>query len=510
MGAELIFAILCLILAVSLHAILSFGLSQAWLATRYRASKASNVAAMPEPDLPDTLPRVLIQLPIFNERYVVERLLEATVKIDYPSNLLTIQLLDDSTDDTSIIASAAIDRLNALGGHQVTHVRRENRVGFKAGAMKHGMNLNDSPFIAIFDADFLPKPSFVKSVVPYFNDPKMGMVQTRWEHINENHSALTKLMAFAIDNHFSVEQGGRQASDCFINFNGTAGMWRRATIVQAGGWSDDCLTEDLDLSFRAQLQGWKFLFLEQYATPSELPAEIAALRTQQARWTKGAVETSKKNLGLLWHSKESAISKIVGSFHMLNSSVYLPVFVTILASAALPFFAGASFLLVSALIHIVMLTSGALILYTYWTSRSVGNHGKTIESPFHIFSMTMFFMVMISGFSLLNSRAVIQGLAGRATPFVRTPKHSLTNEKQFNSPPMQYSQQRFPIEFYFEALVAIYLLAVIAYCIDIGTYAMIDIYTYFAAGFLAMVYFTLRDRFQVRRSAKAHRDFVTP
>ncbi|MEO7567652.1 MAG: glycosyltransferase [Aestuariivirga sp.] len=487
---------------------MGFGLSQAWLATRYRASKSVHGHATPEPSLPDPLPRVLIQLPIYNERYVVERLLEAIVKMDYPANLLTIQLLDDSSDDTSKIASAVILRLNALGGHKITHIRRGNRVGFKAGAMKYGMTLNDSPFIAVFDADFLPKPTFVKNVIRYFSDPHVGMAQTRWEHINENHSTLTKLMAFAIDNHFSVEQGGRQASDCFINFNGTAGMWRRATIEDAGGWSDECLTEDLDLSFRAQLQGWKFLFLEQYATPSELPAEIQALRTQQARWTKGAGETSKKNLVNLWDSKQGLIRKIIGSFHMLNSSVYLPVFITVIVSGALPFFANTNFRLVSTLVHLMLLMSGLLIFYTYWTSRTVGNHSKPRESRFSIFFTTILFLVMVTGFSLSNSLAAIQGLWGHETPFVRTPKHSLTNEKKKDGPPLQYKPRGIPTEFYFEALTVFYLLAVIVYCLEVGSFGMIDIYAYFAAGFIAMLYFTLRDQFHAQRVKKAGQRFA--
>jgi cellulose synthase/poly-beta-1,6-N-acetylglucosamine synthase-like glycosyltransferase len=242
-----LFAFICVVL------ILLFSLSQAWLALIYARSKTNLAVAAEDHPLPKLLPTVLIQLPIYNEKYVVERLLRSAACLDYPAHLLTIQLLDDSTDETSEIASQIIADITKNGGIPIYYIRRPNREGYKAGALQYGLDLAKNEFVAVFDADFLPRASFIKDVLKYFADPKVGMVQTRWEHINLNYSALTKLLAFAIDNHFSVEQGGRQAGNCFINFNGTAGMWRRSAIDECGGWSADCLTEDLDLSFRSRV-----------------------------------------------------------------------------------------------------------------------------------------------------------------------------------------------------------------------------------------------------------------
>jgi cellulose synthase/poly-beta-1,6-N-acetylglucosamine synthase-like glycosyltransferase len=225
--------------------IVLFGLSQAWLAINYQRSKDKNVVAKPHAVWSGALPKVLMQLPIYNERYVVERLLRAVALQDYPHDKLTIQLLDDSTDETTDIAARVIAELVKTGVN-IQHIRRNDRSGFKAGALQAGLELDDSEFIAIFDADFIPQPDFIKRIIVYFSDPKVGMVQTRWDHLNANYSTLTKILSFGIDAHFSMEQGGRQASDSFINFNGTAGMWRRKTIDEAGGWSSDCLTEDLD------------------------------------------------------------------------------------------------------------------------------------------------------------------------------------------------------------------------------------------------------------------------
>jgi len=303
--------------------ILVFALAQAWLAFLYWGSKKRPRAIQAEP-APWTgeLPTVLLQLPIYNEQYVVERLLRCMVEMDYPKDKLSIQLLDDSTDETVDIAAKVIAELKKKG-IKIEHVRRPNRVGFKAGALDYGLGLDSSEFIAIFDADFLPRPDFVKKVVAYFADPNVGMVQTRWEHLNADYSIITRMMAFAIDNHFSVEHGGRQASDSFINFNGTGGMWRRKTIDDAGGWKSDTLTEDLDLSFRSQIKGWKFIFAENITTPSELPVQMSAVRNQQFRWTKGAAETGRKTLSNLWNSDARFLTKIVGSFHM--QQLHLPV-----------------------------------------------------------------------------------------------------------------------------------------------------------------------------------------
>ena len=345
-----------------------FALSQAWLALNYMRSKLHPKDQAPNKEWQGPLPRMLLQLPVFNELYVIERLLAAVSKLDYPADLLTIQVLDDLTDETAGIAARMVADIKKQGVN-INYIHRVDRTGYKAGALQSGLAVDDSEFVTIFDADFVPQPTFLKQVVGYFSDPKVGMVQTRWEHLNAEHSLLTKLLSFGIDAHFSIEQGGRQATHSFINFNGTAGMWRRKTIDEAGGWHNDCLTEDLDLSFRSQLLGWRFLFVENITTPSELPGEMSAVRTQQFRWTKGAAETARKNLSHLWASRFPLSTKLIGSFHMLNSFVFPVLLMLSLAAALLPLVFGehtdVAFLPIAALLLVFTFS----ILFAYWTAQ---------------------------------------------------------------------------------------------------------------------------------------------
>jgi cellulose synthase/poly-beta-1,6-N-acetylglucosamine synthase-like glycosyltransferase len=233
----------------------------------------------------EILPFVTVQLPVYNEMNVVERLLDAVAAIDYPADKFEIQVLDDSTDETSVLMAQKIAVLQQRN-IAVTHIQRQNREGFKAGALKHGLTMAKGEYIAVFDADFLPSSDFLKQTIPFFADPCIGMVQTKWGHINKDTSLLAKLQAIALDGHFSVEQQGRNAGGFFINFNGTAGVWRKQTILDAGNWQADTLTEDLDLSYRAQMKGWQFKYLEDVVTPAELPPLVSALKSQQFRWTK--------------------------------------------------------------------------------------------------------------------------------------------------------------------------------------------------------------------------------
>ena len=279
----------------------------------------------------EELPIVSIQLPLYNEKYVVERLLNAIRKIDYPENLLDVQILDDSTDETTDTIRAYIEKYDC----NFELVRRTDRSGFKAGALAHGLEFAKGEIVAIFDADFVPSPTFLKETIPYFENEEVGVVQTRWLHINKQQSLLTRAQALMLDTHFSVEQLGRHNADGFINFNGTAGVWRKVCIEEAGGWKADTLTEDLDLSFRAQAKGWRFEYLFDVGSPAELPATFEAYRTQQFRWSKGAAECVRKNWRMLWSSSVKLGSKIMGSFHLLNSSVYLLVVALLLLS---PFF----------------------------------------------------------------------------------------------------------------------------------------------------------------------------
>ena len=249
----------------------------------------------------DFIPFVTIQLPVYNELYVVERLIDAVAAIDYPRDKFEIQILDDSTDETSGIIAGKVALLQQQN-ISVQHIQRKNRDGFKGGALKHGLTLAKGEFFAVFDADFLPSKDFLKRTIPFFKDESIGMVQTKWGHINKDTSLLANLQAIALDGHFSIEQQGRNAAGYFINFNGTAGVWRKQTILDAGNWQSDTLTEDFDLSYRAQMKGWQFKYMEDFITPAELPPFISALKSQQFRWTKGGAETARKNMKTLWGS----------------------------------------------------------------------------------------------------------------------------------------------------------------------------------------------------------------
>ncbi|MCK5087210.1 MAG: glycosyltransferase family 2 protein, partial [Melioribacteraceae bacterium] len=265
--------------------------------------------------------KVTIQLPLYNEMYVAERLINAVCKITYPIELLEIQVLDDSTDETvNIVAKAVEEKLR--DGFNIKQIRRSNRVGFKAGALKEGLKTAEGEFIAIFDADFIPNSNFLINTLPYFYDDRVGMVQTRWEHLNENYSLLTRVQALALNGHFVIEQTVRNKAGFFINFNGTGGVWKKSCILDAGNWDGDTLTEDLDLSYRAQLKGWKFVFLRDITTPAELPSEMNALKAQQFRWTKGAIETAKKLLPKVWASNLSMRVKLQSTFHLTNNLVF--------------------------------------------------------------------------------------------------------------------------------------------------------------------------------------------
>ncbi len=375
------------------------------------------------------IPFVTIQLPVYNEMYVMERLLDNISKLKYPSEKLEIQVLDDSTDESLKSTAAKIKELQETG-LDIHHICRTNRQGFKAGALKEGLKIAKGEFIAIFDADFLPKKDWLLQTVPYFKNAKIGVVQTRWSHINKNYSTLTKIQAFALDAHFTLEQVGRNSKGHFINFNGTAGIWRKACIYDAGNWEGDTLTEDLDLSYRAQLKDWKFKYLEHIETPSELPVVISATRSQQFRWNKGGAENFQKMIKRVLKTKEiSAKTKIHGVLHLLNSTMFLNVFLVAVLSIPMlyikneyahlkPYFYLMSFFVISTVIF--------YICYWFMYKKTYGSGFlKFVEytrSFFTFFSIAM-------GFSLHNSIAVLEGHFGKKSEFVRTPKFNITTLK---------------------------------------------------------------------------------
>lgn len=477
---------------ISTSVIALFALSQAWLALNYRRSKLRAQDVPLHHQWQGELPRLLLQLPVFNERYVIERLLNAVAKLDYPAKLLTVQLLDDSTDETRQIAAEIVSGWGKKG-IKFHHIHRVVRTGFKAGALQAGLAMDDSEFVAIFDADFVPQPTFLKEVIGYFADPSVGMVQTRWEHINAEASLLTKLLSFGIDAHFSVEQGGRQATHSFLNFNGTAGIWRRKAIDQAGGWHNDCLTEDLDLSFRTQLLGWRFLFIESIATPSELPGEMSAIRTQQFRWTKGAAETARKNLANLWRSGFPLATKFIGSFHMLNCVIFPVLVLWGLSAAAFPFALGEQAQIKYMPINALLLVAFISILFTYWIAHKHGNLKSSATGTVAILARANLFMLITSGLSVHNGLAVIRGFLGHATPFIRTPKLNISARGNAAKGTHAYLGTFSSPLFVVELGLAVLFSGLAIYGIKIGLYAIVPTYIYFAGGFLMIVYFTVEE-----------------
>jgi cellulose synthase/poly-beta-1,6-N-acetylglucosamine synthase-like glycosyltransferase len=409
---------------LSLSYIFLFSMSQLHLTWLYLRNKNRNKNA----ELPALgfEPLVTVQLPIYNEKYVVERLLDAVSQLDYPSARLEIQVLDDSTDDTASIIARKIESFKDLN-LKITYLHRDDRVGFKAGALKEGAKRAAGEFIAIFDADFIPEPDFLRKTIGYFQDPSIGVVQTRWAHINKDYSFLTQLQAFGLDAHFTIEQGARNAAGSFINFNGTCGLWRKKCIEDAGGWSFDTLTEDLDLSYRAQLNGWKFKYLEDVTTPGELPIVMQAIKSQQFRWNKGGAETAKKLFGRVLRSRNSFIHKVHAFFHLFNSSVFVGVFVAALLSIPMLFIKKRhpeiSWLFD---LGIVFLFGFLSISIFYWVATK-----QFYDRPMNTFLRRFpSFLVVSMGLSLHNAVAVIEGLLGIKTPFIRTPKFNIQRKNE--------------------------------------------------------------------------------
>ena len=367
------------------------------------------------------LPFITVQLPVYNEKYVIRRLLESAANLNYSDERLEIQVLDDSSDETTeIIANFIREQKN---GHLFSHVRRADRHGFKAGALAYGLNEAKGEFIAIFDADFVISPDFLQQVVPYFKDESVGVVQTKWKHLNESYSLLTRAQAIMLNTHFSIEQLGRSSAHGFINFNGTAGVWRRACIEDAGGWHEDTLTEDLDLSYRAQIKKWRFEYLFDVGSPAELPVTFEAFRTQQHRWSKGAAECVRKNWSLLWKAKISLKAKVLGSFHLLNSSVYLLIIPLVLFSPIIYLMMQNKLISVpnnTTLASLGLLTTG-LLIFIFFVGNIIGQTQKLKKILWFAPSIFAFF-AMTTGIALYMVIGVLEGYLKKQSDFVRTPK----------------------------------------------------------------------------------------
>ncbi|WP_462137843.1 glycosyltransferase [Candidatus Mycalebacterium sp.] len=383
-----------------------------YLKTRKRSS------FLPAPPDDSRLPSVTVQIPVYNEVYVVKRVIEAVCAMDYPSHLLEIQVLDDSTDETSNIAYEVIEREKQRGVN-ISHVRRRTRRGFKAGALKDAFGSARGEFIALFDADFVPVRDFLRKVLGCFSDPRVGIAQARWGHTNMEQSILTRLQSVFLDGHFVIEQAGRSASGLFLNFNGTASVIRRECLISSGGWHEDTMAEDLDLSCRAQLKGWRIEYLKDLVCPAEIPSDIAAFKSQQRRWTGGGVQNARKFLATLISNKEfSAAFRIEAAFHMLRSFLS-PLFHFYLFSAVVIAIAGGSF--PASAYNLVgasaFAASGGIFLF-YTLAVMESSPGRKIWR----FAAVPFVIVLLSGISISNAHEVYRCLAGRGGGFVRTPK----------------------------------------------------------------------------------------
>jgi len=436
------------------------------------------------------LPFVTVQLPIYNELYVVERLIDAVAALDYPKNKFEIQVLDDSTDETLNITKNKVDQIKKKG-ISIHHITRVNREGYKAGALQEGLKTAKGKLIAIFDADFIPSKDFLKKTTPYFKEEKIGVVQTRWGHVNKDYSLLTKLQAFGLNAHFSVEQSGRNRAGYFINFNGTAGIWRKDTIVDAGGWQADTLTEDLDLSYRAQLKGWKFKYLEEVVSPAELPADINALKSQQFRWTKGAAENAKKNLWKVLRSKLPLLTKIHAIFHLMNSTVFICI-ITI-ASLSIPLL----FIKHYSPAYSTLFDYASLFLFSllslgifYWFSTSKEYDKKWAMAGNFLFKFPLFLAISM-GLSLHNAIAVIEGYLGKKTPFIRTPKFNIVTARDSLRGNRYSSKSITPLTLV-EGLLMLYFLFGIGSAFYLKDFGLLPFHILLFLGFGIVFYYSIR------------------
>lgn len=474
---------------VCLSFIFLFSMGQLHLSWHYLRRLKGGESASLSP--PASWPAVTVQLPIYNEQYVVERLIRAVAALDYPRDLLEIQVLDDSTDETVQLIAGQVEHFQQEGIN-IEHIRRPERTGFKAGALAYGLESARGAFIAIFDADFLPSADFLRKTIPHFYaSDKTGVVQTRWGHVNKDYSLLTRLQAFGLDGHFTIEQGGRSHAHSLINFNGTGGVWRKSCIADAGGWSDDTLTEDLDLSYRAQMRGWEFVYLEEVEAPAELPILMPAIKSQQFRWNKGAAECARKHLVRIFsrnpQRKLSWVNRAHAVMHLFNSSVFL-------------------FLLVGALLSVPMLLIkqqypylntffklGAVFILGffsiglfYWiaTSRLIKERKLS-----YFLKHYPLFLTITMGLSLHNALAVAEGLLGFKSAFMRTPKFNVTNARKKWSSNVYLHTKVNPLT-WVELLLALYFAFGIYAAFATGDYGMLLFHLMLALGFGAVAFYS--------------------
>jgi hypothetical protein len=466
----------------------SHGFIMVYYYIKYRRKKTSVVEPL------SSYPVVTVQLPVFNELYVVGRLIDAACAIIYPKEKLEIQVLDDSTDGTVDVVARYVDRYRKLG-YDIKQVRRTNRQGYKAGALKEGLTTARGEFVAIFDADFVPRPDFLLKTIPHFgSDPRTGMVQTRWEHINADYSLLTRTQAMALDGHFVIEQAVRNKVGFFINFNGTAGVWRKECIFDAGNWQADTLTEDLDLSYRAQLRGWKFKYLNNVTSPAELPSEINALKSQQFRWTKGAIETARKMLPVVWRSALPLKIKIHATFHLTNNLVFPFIVLAGVLNVPLVFIkhAGMHEAYFTFMSIFVFAFIGSFLFYLFSQKDVYEDWRKRIL----LFPL---FMAGSMGFAVNNSRAVLEGLFKHKSEFVRTPKY-LIQSKTDSWRGKTYTSVKISSTVVVEMVLAVYCLFGLLSSIYFLEIAAVPFQLMFFLGFTFVSVMSLKHAFVARQT----------
>jgi len=453
------------------------------------------------------LPVVTIQLPIFNEQFVIDRLVDSICKLEYPQEKLDIQVLDDSTDETVEVARAVVERYAAMG-HPITYIHRTDRHGFKAGALDHGLKVARGEFVAIFDADFTPPADWLMKVIHHFAEPGVGMVQTRWTHINRNYSFLTQVEAILLDGHFVLEHGGRSRAGVFFNFNGTAGMWRIKAIEDAGGWQHDTLTEDTDLSYRCQLKGWKFLYLQDVECPAELPIEMTAFKTQQVRWAKGLIQCAVKDLPRIFRSKDIDLREKIEAWYHLTANISYPLMillsVLLLPAMIIRFYQGWFQML-----YIDMplfLASTFSISSFYLVSQKELFPGKWYKSILYLPCL----MALGIGLTITNSKGVIEALIGHQTAFARTPKYSVQSKGEKSKAAKKY-RRRLGIVPWIELAVGSYFALTVWYAMVNENYITIPflilfVYGYWYTGLMSLLQgrFDALLRFRHEEGAEEH------
>lgn len=428
----------------------------------------------------DNWPTVTVQLPLYNEQHVVARLLDAVCALDYPRDRLEIQVLDDSTDETTQVIRRLLPRYQTRGLN-ITHIHRQQRIGYKAGALANGLKRAKGEFIAILDADFIPEPDFLKKVIPYFKDPEVGMVQVRWDYLNRSYSLLTRIEAMMLDGHFVVEHTARYHSGRFFNFNGTGGVWRKTAIIDAGGWQHDTLTEDLDLSYRAQLKGWRFIYLKDTVVMSELPVEMAAFKQQQFRWAKGSMQTARKLLGSIFKAPIGLPRKVEAFYHLTANICYpLMLWVGMLLGPAI----WARYRL--GLYQFLWLDIPIFCLATISVSSFYVLSQK--ENPFgfhrwyHWLWMIPMLMAIGIGISISNTRAVWEGLTGVQTPFMRTPKYGIDRRRVKHWVKSRYRLKQLSLPL-MELSMAMVFVFVSYFCIQADLWYSLPFVALFLVGF---------------------------